>query len=436
MSKHNNNAPDIKDGFIPIDSNDEEDQFFKDNIDAMNKINATILADRESTTEESLHNQQLKDNSGILYRPSYRRLNTCYSLNDTSFATKIDLAADYQGSSIMFVSDQTFGSAGNIIRTDVIKEKKELWEMENEEEGWQNGWLVKRHQPNAFAVIQLGVSGIVSGIDIDVTEYSQCAPTTVSIIGHLRDSPGKWIKLLPQVFVDPDSHNFFETRNPNICSHIQFTMVPGSAITRLRVYGDVAPPFIPIDRTINLASNLFGSQVIQKPVNILRGDIPNIILDRANSSHDGWICTRDKNANDIPQYTTIKLATKGIIGRFLVDTKHYIGNAPQSIVIQGSMITDQNVNDLENIQWINLIDEDQIRHNIFPNMKHIISCTYSEPITHIRVRPIPDGGIQQLVAKGKVFLQNKLPQPTPISKRKRDGIDKKGTRSSARLMKK
>lgn len=41
------------------------------------------------------------------------------------------------------------------------------------------------------AVIQLGVSGIVSGIDIDVTEYSQCAPTTVSIIGHLRDSPGK-----------------------------------------------------------------------------------------------------------------------------------------------------------------------------------------------------------------------------------------------------
>lgn len=32
---------------------------------------------------------------------------------------------------------------------------------------------------------------------------------------------------------------------------------------------------------------------------------------------------------------------KGIIDRFLVDTKHFIGNAPQSIVIQGSVITDQ-----------------------------------------------------------------------------------------------
>lgn len=133
MSKHNNNAPDIKDGFIPIDSNDEEEQFFKDNIDAMNKINATIFADRESTTEESIYDQQLKDNNDTLNRPSYRRLNRSYNLNDTSFATKIDLAADYQGSSIMFVSDQTFGSAGNIIRTDIIKEKKELWEMENEE---------------------------------------------------------------------------------------------------------------------------------------------------------------------------------------------------------------------------------------------------------------------------------------------------------------
>ncbi|GAA5802226.1 hypothetical protein HPULCUR_007689 [Helicostylum pulchrum] len=414
MSKSKNNAPEIKDEFIPIDNNDEEDQFFKDNIDAMNKINATILADREKTAEKSIHSRQLEDNNGELNRPSYRRLNTCYSLSDTSFATKIDLAADYQGSYIMFISDQTFGSAGNILRTDVIKEKKELWEMENEE----------------------GVSGIISGIDIDVTGYNQCAPTTVSIIGHLLDSPGKWVKLLPQVFVNPDSHNFFETRNPNIYSHVQVTMIPGSAITRLRVYGDVVPLFIPVDRTINLASNLIGSQVIQKPVNILRGDIPNIILDRAYSSHDGWICTRDKNTKDIPQYTIIKLATKGIVDRFLVDTKHFVGNAPLSIVIQGSMITDQNVNDLEGIQWINLIDEDQIRHNIYPNMIHIISCIYSEPLTHIRVRPIPDGGIQQLVAKGKVFLQNKLPQPTSISKRKREGNDKKGTRSSARLMKK
>ncbi|KAG2231960.1 hypothetical protein INT48_001269 [Thamnidium elegans] len=427
MSKAENNAPDIKDGFIYIDNNDEDDQFFKDHIDAMNRISATILADRENSTEENIHNPQPEDGNDTLNRSSYKRLDACYNLNDTPFATKIDLAADYQGSYIMYVSDQTFGSAGNIIRTDVLKEKKELWEIENEEaDGWQNGWLVKRHEPSAFAVVQLGVGGIVSGIDIDLTGYNQCAPTTVSIIGHLRDSPGKWVRLLPQVFVDLDSHNFFETRNPNICSHIQVTMIPGSAITRLRVYGDVVPLFIPIDRTINLASNLYGSQVIQKPVNILRGEIPNIILDRAYSSHDGWICTRDKNSNNIPQYTTIKLATKGIIDRFVVDTKHFIGNAPQSIIIQGSMITDQNVNDSESVQWINLIDEDQIRHNIYPNMIHIISCIHSEPITHIRVRPIPDGGIQQLVAKGKVFLQNKLPQPATSSKRKREEKDKKG----------
>lgn len=133
MSEPENNAAiDLKYRFIPIDDTDEN-LFLKENINAMKKINTTILADREKNTEENIYNQQPKDNTKTLNISSYMRLDTSFTLNDTSFANKIDLAADYQGSFIMYVSDQTFGSAGNIIRTDVPKEKKELWEMENEE---------------------------------------------------------------------------------------------------------------------------------------------------------------------------------------------------------------------------------------------------------------------------------------------------------------
>jgi hypothetical protein len=39
--------------------------------------------------------------------------------------------------------------------------------------------------------IQLGASGIVFGIDVDLTGYIQCSPVTVAINGHLKYSPGK-----------------------------------------------------------------------------------------------------------------------------------------------------------------------------------------------------------------------------------------------------
>lgn len=58
-------------------------------------------------------------------------------------------------------------------------------------------------------------------------------------------------------------------------------------------------------------------------------------------SDDGWICPRDKNSSSQPQYTTIKLAAEGIIDRLVVDTKHFIGNAPKTVSIQGCLISNQ-----------------------------------------------------------------------------------------------
>lgn len=51
------------------------------------------------------------------------------------------------------------------------------------------------------------------------------------------------------------------------------------------MYGDVVPLSIPVNKVINLASNILGAEVVQKPLNLIRGNIPNIILDRANSRY-------------------------------------------------------------------------------------------------------------------------------------------------------
>ncbi|KAI9359078.1 galactose-binding domain-like protein [Pilaira anomala] len=429
--------------FIQI--NDNEEELFKNNNIILNKVNEKILAYSDNKDDVNISSSESINNNGYntIKNALYRRIPSISNLHDTSFRNKIDLAADYQGSNIMFVSDQTFGAAINLLKTTVVDETKlKTWEKENEENGIQNGWLVKRHEPNASAVIQLGVSGTVSGIDVDLRGYKQCAPAKIFLMGHIRDSPGKWSKILPKTFVDQDSHNFFEIKNANVFSHIQVTMEPGGGISRLRVYGDVVPLSIPVDKVINLASNKLGAEIVQKPLNLIRGNIPNIILDRADSSDDGWISARNKNTRNIPQYTIIKLATKGVVERFVVDTKHFIGNAPQSIVIQGCSVSNQDKQNLDNINWVNLIDEeDQSQGILYPNMFHVISCIHMDPITHIRIQPIPDGGIQQIKVKGKVYLEltsarnenQERKTNIPGNKRKRKESEKITSRRSLRL---
>ncbi|KAG2206517.1 hypothetical protein INT47_008534 [Mucor saturninus] len=324
---------------------------------------------------------------------SYRSLGNCPDFHNTPFATKIELSADYQDSKVIIVSDELYGSSKNLIKTtaDNIKQAS----RDNEEDGEQSGWLVRRHETKGFVTIELGVPGIVFGVDVDITGYIQCAPVTVSIQGHLNSYPGKWSTILPETLVNPGSHNFFEIRNKEVFTHINLISSPGGGINRLRVFGDVIPPDMPMDTIFDLTSTKLGCHIVQKPLNILRNDVPNILLSRSNSSSDGWICPRDKNSPSQPQYTTIKLATEGIIDRVIVDTKHFIGNAPKSIIVQGCSILDQavNQNQMDNLHWVDLIvkneEKEQLDYDIYPNMVHVMPCVYPGPITHIRIQPIP-----------------------------------------------
>lgn len=118
-----------------------------------------------------------------------------------------------------------------------------------------------------------------------------------------------------------------------------------------------------------MASSKLGSQIIQKPRDILRRDLPNLILSRSDSrwaslifffpfvlttnkelctnhiflilSHDGWISPRNNSRSYRSEYTVIKLAQEGTIDRIVLDTKHFIGNAPKFVIVEGCSLVDQ-----------------------------------------------------------------------------------------------
>ncbi|CEP07920.1 hypothetical protein [Parasitella parasitica] len=392
--------------------------------------------DGEEGGNESSQQEESDDSDDDNGTLNSRRLYGVTNVRQTPFANKIDLAADYQDSTVISSSDDTFGAAANLIKT--VASTSHTNEQLNEEDEFRDGWLVKRHENVGYATIRLGARGIVRGIDIDLTGYTQCAPLSASVHGFLGGGPDLWVSLVNDVVLEPNSHNFFEIRNNTfVHSYINITVTPGGGVARLRCYGDVEPMNASNRLEFNLASSKLGAEILQQPPDIVRGEFPNLIINRKESNQDGWISPRKRIAEpfDESEYTIIKLAGESAIDRIVVDTVHFIGNAPLSVCLEGCYIDEQEgaavpPHRFRNASWRNLISEDQEDNIIIPNYCNVLPCTFNGPITHVRYRPIPDGGVQQISVKGHIFgskpevLQQLPPQPKsdigPHKKRKRN----------------
>ncbi|KAL7328638.1 hypothetical protein PS15p_206876 [Mucor circinelloides] len=358
----------------------------------------------------------------------FRHLPDATNIDQTPFANKIDLVADYQDSAIILRSDETYGAASNLIKTVATPAHTNV--QHNEEDEFRDGWLVKRHEDVGYATIRLGVAGTIRGIDIDCTGYTQCAPLHASVHGYLRRTDTDWTALVDRVPLIPNSHNFFEiVNNTEVHTHVHFAVSPGGGVARLRCYGDIPKSANMGNMEFNMASSKVGAEIVQKPANIVRGEFPNLIINRKESSHDGWISPRVQGVQtEESEFTIIKLVGKAEIDRIAVDTVHFIGNAPKKVILEGCCITaSQEGNNadsdaLANAEWKNLIAE----KDIFPNSYNTLPCIYNGPITHVRYRPVPNGGVQQILVKGSFFgtrvaipqSQHK-PKHGPHKKRKR-----------------
>lgn len=115
---------------------------------------------------------------------------------------------------------------------------------------------------------------------------------------------------------------------------------------------------------INMASTKVGAEIVQKPASIVRGEFPNLIINRKASrwvqyytesiwkptfclfySQDGWISPRVRGRQaEETEFTVIKLAGKAEIDRIAVDTVHFIGNAPKKVVLEGCCVAAPQVN--------------------------------------------------------------------------------------------
>ena len=159
----------------------------------------------------------------------------------------IDLASERLGGSVLYANDDYFAEKENLLRP-----SKPVWkEHEYTDRGkWMDGWESRRKRVPGydFAIIRLGLRGVVRGVVVDTAFFRGNYPESCSLEGTSArvDAPvealldAEWRELLPRSPLQGDSENVFETASNDALTHLRFNIFPDGGVSRLRVYGTLA----------------------------------------------------------------------------------------------------------------------------------------------------------------------------------------------------
>jgi allantoicase len=321
------------------------------------------------------------------------------------FEWLIDLAAERLGGRALACSDEFFAPKENLLKPGrgiFIPDKY------TENGKWMDGWESRRKRTpgHDWCVIQLGLPGVIRGIDVDTNHFLGNAPATVSMEGIRGDGftsaetmieCGEWVEVLPRSPVQPGSQNLFAVTASQALTHVRLNIFPDGGVARFRVYGDVVPDWPRIQdehRVIDLAAVEHGGLVVAASDSFF-SDRRNLILP-GDSTHmgDGWETKRRRGPGH--DWAIVRLGRPGRIQRAVIDTTHYKGNYPDTCSLEGCRVASDG--DLEKAEWAEILPRTKLQ----AHRKHVFEKLPGGPFSHVRLSIHPDGGIARLRLFGAI----------------------------------
>ena len=305
----------------------------------------------------------------------------------------VDLAAERLGGSVLYATDDFFAPKGNLLKT----EKPVSKEHEYTDRGkWMDGWESRRKRTSGhdFAVVRLGVPGVIRGVLVDTSYFrgnfpSHCSVEAAALAPQTDlDSvlKAEWFEVLPKSELKGDSENFFNVENPCAFTHLRFHTYPDGGVARLRVYGEVVPEWHReggLQNELDLAAIEHAGQVLTCS-DMFFGPKHNLIMPGpAVDMSDGWETRRRRGPGN--DWVMVQLGCEAEVSRVEVDTSHFKGNFPDTCSIDA--------------------DGHEIlpRTKLLPDTRHVFidELIDAGPAKEIRLNVYPDGGLARLRVYGK-----------------------------------
>jgi len=318
-----------------------------------------------------------------------------------------DLAAERLGGAVIAANDEFFAPKEGLIKAGPPEWREGVY---TERGKWMDGWETRRRrQPgHDWAIVRLGVPGIIRGVVIDTSFFTGNFPEQASIDAcSLEGTPSadrmtgagggiRWKPLLAKTRLKGNSANPFPIagRGQRV-THLRLNIFPDGGIARLRVHGEAVPDesVFRTGREVDLAALENGGVVVA--CSDMHYGRPQNLLQPGRSTHmgDGWETKRRRGPGH--DWAIVRLARRGVIERVELDTDHYKGNAPGRAMLE---YTDAGPSfDAGKARWRVLLPKTAVE----PHARHHWDRGTAGAATHVRLNIYPDGGVARLRLFGR-----------------------------------
>lgn len=329
-----------------------------------------------------------------------------------AFTGTVDLAGERVGGKVLYANDEFFAEKENLIKPGrgvFIADKY------TERGKWMDGWETRRKRVpgHDWCVLELGVPGVIRGVDIDTNHFLGNNPAYASIDAlALGDGKGKvdwekadlpWTEVLSRVALKPGSQNIFAVASEQRWTHLRLNIFPDGGVARFRVHGDPAPDWTRFKDSdvLDLAAIEHGGKV-PACSDMFFGNKDNMISPgRAPNMGDGWETRRRRGPGH--DWAIVKLGHAGSLQKIEIDTNHFKGNYPDRCWIDACYEPNAEIDVLNwnQFEWSPVLAETKLK----ADHRHYFEKEIENkgPWTHVRLSIAPDGGVSRLRLNGTLY---------------------------------
>jgi allantoicase len=323
---------------------------------------------------------------------------------------EMNLASLRLRAAVVAASDDYFAEKENLLKS---SEAVFLPEEYTDRGKWMDGWESRRKRTpgHDWAIVRLGVPGVIRGVCVDTAFFRGNFPSHCSIEGCAARMDARaeelgeteWVEVLPKSPLVGDAKNNFTIESQHAFSHVRLNIFPDGGVARLRVYGDAVPDFRRsghLRGEVDLAAADLGADVVLSS-DMFFGERRNLIMpDRALNMGDGWETRRRRGPGS--DWAIIALAARGSIQRILIDTHHFKGNFPDTCSIDVCDTPGAVPDALTGVDhpWRPLLRAVRLQ----ADARHWFEADLEAhgAVTHARLNVFPDGGVSRLRLYGSV----------------------------------
>ena len=344
------------------------------------------------------------------------------------FLHLVDLASRRLGSSVVAANDESFAQRENLIKPAPPTFAAYTFGHKGQVmDGWETR---RRREPgHDWAMIRLGLPGVVRGVVVDTAYFTGNYPPEISVEGTSFSgypSPAElekadWFPLVPRSEVGGDRKNTFVVDAPERVTHVRLCMYPDGGVARLRVHGEVvADPRYLSRGSVDLAALENGGSVVGASNTFYSSPTALISTGQARVMGEGWETARRRDdAND---WVEFRLAGPGEVHVAELDTSCFVHNAPGWASLRGRdaraglgapSAADPAPDPAADpppdpaghpaghqaaADWVELLP----RQRLQPDTRHRFRLAPGPEVTHVRLDIFPDGGMARVRLRGEL----------------------------------